>query len=343
LTRTITRIVFSFLSLRRRTRRAEIDIGPEKEFSGYDTRVSRVLPHEIVAAVFLIVGLVLLERMPVTYPRTALFLAYAMPGLVIFGLAASVSFFRLRGRREVWKRDLIDIARCCLVLMLVFSMSFLLKSFIYLLNHRELFKFDRALHFGHSPTIFLVTLLRNPLLLRVLDFYYTGFYFFMFIGVPSFLLAYLDRRGRFRFIAALVLMWIAGNVLYIVLPSWGPAFSDTRLVVDALQYMPRTVRVQTALYQELSSLVRSPLAPRNVRYGSVAAFPSLHVGIITLFALATRKLLPAGFALLIVAILLMQIGSVVTGYHFMIDGYAGMLLAAGSWFAARWSSGPHEG
>jgi hypothetical protein len=306
--------------------------------------VSRVLPHEIVAAVFLIAGLILLERMPVTYPRTALFLAYAVPALIIFAVAAAVSLFRFRARRDLWKGELIHIGRCCLALLLVFSMSFLLKSFIYLINRRvwdrELFALDRALHFGYSPTIFLVTLLDNPLLLGFLDLYYSMFYFFMFIGVPALLLAFLDRRARMRFTAALTLMWISGNVLYLLLPSWGPAFTDTRLVVDALRYMPRTMWVQSQLYQELSSLVRSPLAPRNVRFGSVAAFPSLHVGIVTLFALATRKLLPAGFALLIIAIVLMQIGSVVTGYHFMIDGYAGMLLAAGAWFVARWSAGP---
>lgn len=292
-----------------------------------------------MAVVYFAVGVVILERLPVTYPRAALFLAHAVPTLIIFTIASLLSFVRHRRHRDIWKRELVEISRCCVAIVLVFSVSFVLKSFIYLINarvwDRELYWLDRAIHLGHSPTVFLVTLLGDRSFLRFLDLYYSFFYFFMFVGVPGALLAYLGHRKRVQFTAALVLMWLAGNVIYLLLPSWGPAFSDTALVVEALQSMPRTVWVQTQLYEELSTLVRDPLAPRFARFGSVAAFPSLHVAVVTLFAIATRKLLPAGFALLVIAVILMQIGSVITGYHFMVDGYAGALLAAGAWWLAR--------
>jgi len=298
----------------------------------------RLQPHEIIAALYFIAGVIVLERLPVTYPRAAIFLAHSVPTLSIFALAAAMSFFRFRSRRERWRHELRDIARCCVSIALVFSVSFVVKSFIHLVNSRvwdrELFAVDRMLHFGHSPTIFLVTLLDDVWFLHFLDFYYSLFYAVMFLAVPALLLAFLGHRGRVRFTAALVLMWIAGNVLYLVLPSWGPAFSDTALVLQALQSMPRTVWVQTQLYGELSSLVHAPLAPRFAKFGSVAAFPSLHVAVVTLFALATRKLLPAGAALLLIAVVLMQVGSVVTGYHFMVDGYAGALLAVLGWVVA---------
>lgn len=297
--------------------------------------IRRLLPHEILAIVFCLVGIVLLERMPVTYPRSALFLAFASPVLLIFILAAGIAALRDRSR---FRENVAGIARCCAPLLFVLATAFLLKSFIHVINPRVydrlLFVIDRRLHFGFSPTIFLTTLFDNHLFLRGLDLYYTSVYFVLFIGVTAALLGTLDPALRLRFAAAFAMMWMAGTALYLVVPSWGPAFSATPLVERTLRSMPHTVWVQRQLYGELASLVNHPLAPRLVRFGSVAAFPSLHVAVLTLFTLALRRLSRLGFVLGLGGALLMLFGSVITGYHFLIDGEAGALLAAGAWFVA---------
>jgi hypothetical protein len=296
----------------------------------------RLLPHEILAIVFCLGGIVLLERMPVTYPRSALFLAFASPMLLIFVLASAIAALRDRSRL---RENVVGIARCCAPLLCVFATAFLLKSFIHVINprvyDRQLFLIDRWLHFGFSPTIFLTTLFDNRLFLRGLDLYYTSVYFILFIGVTAALLGLLDAAGRLRFAAAFAMVWMAGTALYLLVPSWGPAFSATPLVERALRSMPHTVWVQRQLYGELASLVNHPLAPRLVRFGSVAAFPSLHVAVLTLFTLALRRLSRLGFVLGLAGAGLMLLGSVITGYHFLIDGEAGALLAAVAWLLAR--------
>ncbi|HEV8434904.1 MAG TPA: phosphatase PAP2 family protein [Thermoanaerobaculia bacterium] len=293
--------------------------------------------HEIVAALFCIVGVVLLERMPVTYPRSALLLTYASPIAVIFAAAVVIAAIRRRNRALVIQ-DAKEIARACVTLALVFAVSFLLKSFTYLINprvyDRQLFALDRKLHFGYSPTIFFDALFNQPAFLQFMDVFYAVIYYALFIFGTAAMFALLDSRYRFRYGAAFVLMWLTATVFYLVIPSWGPAFSATTLVEPALRHMPRTMWLQAQLYRELSTLIKAPLAPRVAYLGGVAAFPSLHIGCVTLMAIASRHVARLAFVVAVVCVVLMQFGSVITGYHFMIDGYAGMLIAGGSWWLA---------
>ena len=294
--------------------------------------------HELIAALFCIAGVIVLERMPVTYPRSALLLAYASPIALIFGISVAIAAVRRRNRKLL-VADAKEIARCCVTLAIVFAVAFVLKSFIHLINprvyDRQLFVLDRNLHFGYSPTLFLVALFNQPAFLKFMDVYYTIIDYVLFLFGTSAMYALLDSRRRMQFGAAFVLMWIVSTVLYLVIPSWGPAFSATGLVEPALRHMPRTVWLQSQLYRELSSLVRAPTAPRVAYFGGVAAFPSLHVAYVTLLAIAARHVARFGVAIAIVAVVLMQVGSVITGYHFMLDGYAGALIAGGSWWLAR--------
>ena len=294
--------------------------------------------HEIVAAVFCITGIVILERMPVTYPRGALLLTYAVPIAIIFAIAVAIAAARRRDRKLALG-DAREIARWCATLAIVFAVSFLLKSFIYLINprvyDRQLYALSIKLHFGYSPVVFFVTLFNQPQCLKFMDIFYTYVDYSLFIFGTAAMFALLDSRLRFRFGAAFALMWMAATILYLVIPSWGPAFSATRLVEPALHYMPRTEWLQSQLYRELSSLINNPLGPRIAYFGGVAAFPSLHVAYVALLAIAARHVARLAFVLALVALFLMQVGSVVTGYHFMIDGYAGIVIAAGSWWLAR--------
>jgi hypothetical protein len=294
--------------------------------------------HEIVSGLFCVGGVILLERMPVTYPRSALLVAYASPIALIFVIAVAIAAIRRRNR-NLLIADAKEIARCCITLAIVFAVAFVLKSFIHLINSRvwdrQLFVLDRDLHFGFSPTLFFVTLFRSPPFLAFVDVYYTLVDYLLFLFGTATMYALLDSRRRRQFGAAFVLMWIVSTVLYLLVPSWGPAFSARGLVEPALRFMPRTVWLQSQLYRELSSLVRAPTAPRVAYFGGVAAFPSLHVAYVALLAIAARHVARFGFAIAILAVVLMQIGSVITGYHFMIDGYAGVMIAAGSWWLAR--------
>lgn len=315
---------------------------------GQDDFASRVgslrpFPHEIVALTFVAAGIVVLERLPVTYPRTALLRVWALPIAVVCGLALAIglaaAFLRRRhggpGLDPV--TDVVFLVRSGIVLVLTLSVHFLLKSFIYLINprvwDRQLDGLDQTIHLGVSPSIFLTTLLHNGLLLHFVDIVYSGLYFFILVAYTAILLGLLPPRRKLAFTAAFLLLWIVGMVIYIALPTWGPAFVFPDEFADTLPSMPNTATVQGVLFGEISSLVRNPFGPRVVRFGCVAAFPSLHVAVITLFALASRTISRRWFEANIVLLLVMVVGSVITGYHYLVDSYAGVILAGACWWA----------
>ena len=60
----------------------------------------------------------------------------------------------------------------------------------------------------------------------------------------------------------------------------------------------------------------------------IAAFPSLHVGFQTFVFLWFRRLWLSGQIIFAIFVLLIFLGSVITGWHYLVDAYAGLLLAA---------------
>ena len=294
---------------------------------------------------FVVAGIAVLESLPVTYPRAALVLAYA-PYLATILAAAALAHVLLRwGRRRRGeptlpsKDELLFFARTLPLLMLTLSTHFLLKSFVWLVNprtwDRELLAWDQSFHLGVSPSLFLTTLIDHPAFLRGIDVFYSGVYYALVIVSLAVLLTVSTLPRRLAFATAFAMLWIVGAVLYLSLPSWGPVFVVPGDFEATLQHMPGTVSVQSVLFEEVSSLVRDPLAPRVVRFGSVAAFPSLHLAVVTLFALASRGVSRAWFRANVVVVGIMVVGSVVTGYHYLIDTWAGMLIAAACWWTAR--------
>ncbi|HEY0788687.1 MAG TPA: phosphatase PAP2 family protein [Thermoanaerobaculia bacterium] len=306
-------------------------------------RSLRPFPHEWVILAYLAVSFWLLEHMPVTYPRTALLLAYARPVFLIALVAALVVLLRLRFGKEP-REPLADtafaIGRICLLLMVAWATHFLLKSFVFVINPRtwdlQLAVWDQRIHLGFSPSAFFTALFRARLFLNVLDLFYSGFYYFIVIGYAGALLGLLPQRLRFAFGAAFTLTWVVGSVLYVAFPSWGPVYVFSSEFVETLRYMPITVSVQRVLYEEISSLVRNPEALRYVKFGSVAAFPSLHVAVVTLYAAASRRVSRRWFHANILLVVAMVLGSVITGYHYLIDAWAGIILALGLWWACAW-------
>ncbi|HEU5163470.1 MAG TPA: phosphatase PAP2 family protein [Thermoanaerobaculia bacterium] len=303
-------------------------------------RSPRPFPHEWMILAYLIAALVLLETMPVTYPRIALIAAYAGPVGVITAIAALVTLLRHRrgGERDVpLSGDLLAIGRIVLLLSVAWATHFLLKSFIFVINPKtwDLFfaVWDQRIHLGFSPSTFFTTLFRAKWFLFALDLVYSGAYFLVVLIYTSIFLGILPLRLKMAFGAAFTLLWVVGSSLYVAMPSWGPVYVFSDEFVNTLRYMPLTVSIQRTLFEEISSLVRNPEALRYVKLGSVAAFPSLHVAVVMLFALASRHISRRWFHANVILMAVMVIGSVVTGYHYLIDGWAGIALAAGLWFA----------
>jgi len=125
-----------------------------------------------------------------------------------------------------------------------------------------------------------------------------------------------------------------------LIPSLGPAFRFPDVWLPFAYGLDITQHFQALLMKNYQSVLRLP------RGGSVqdvqlmlgiAAFPSLHVAFQMFAFLWMRRLWIYGEIVFGIFALVILIGSVVTGWHYLIDGVAGIVLAAFAYKAAVWA------
>jgi len=201
---------------------------------------------------------------------------------------------------------------------------------------QQLWDFSRAISFGYSPSIFLVTLFSAPVMMRFFDASYCTILFPALSIVPSFVFSMTERRVRIAFMNSNTLLWLVGGWLYVAIPSLGPAYRFPEIWLPLAPYLTRTQEVQRLLianYRAVQLSLKASSEPINIFFG-VAAFPSLHVGFQVLAFFWMRRLTRWGTVFAILA-LFTFIGSVVTGWHYVVDGIAGGLLAWACYAAAQ--------
>lgn len=231
-----------------------------------------------------------------------------------------------------------DLVRILVSFSLVETSHLILKVYIPVINpsnHDALFyTLDRAIFFGHDPVRAVLEFFTSPVSLRLIDAVYSGFYYFFLWGGVVIFLAVFEGRRRIAFFSSFMMMWQLGLLLYVLLPSWGPVYIRPDEWVPALKCMPVTVHVQSVLHEETRSIV---MGHYNlvIRYFGLAAFPSLHVGVFVLYSLWARLLNRPYFWCNVVMVALIFIGSMVTGYHYFVDGLGGALVAVTVFAAAR--------
>lgn len=297
---------------------------------------------EIFAVANFIVIQALLWPMPaplLTLPRALwtvmlAFLVQAAIGVVIRALIAR------------WRHDLpayiaiirspgwiVDTLRLAIASALFIHAYGWIKLAIPLLHPRlfdqELWDLDAKLLAGHSPNEFFLALFSEPPMLRAIDWSYANIFFASLVIATLIFGSAPSRDVRVAFMNSNVVLWLAGAWLYVAVPSLGPAFAFPAVWQPLSALLDRTQTLQRLLmtnYHNLMLLAHGVRRPINLFFG-VAAFPSLHVAFQMLLFLWTRRVWRAGqviFGVFVVAILL---GSMVTGWHYLIDGVAGIALA----------------
>jgi len=201
----------------------------------------------------------------------------------------------------------------------------------------ELWNLDRVLFFGISPNIFTLNLLANPYVLHTIDLSYSAIFlvsleigFAYFLSAPS-------RRLRIAFITGNSIMWLIGAWLYMLIPSLGPAYRFPDVWLQYSAVLNHTQGQQGMLWKNYAEILklRIPGAsqePINIFLG-IAAFPSLHVAFQTFVFLWFRRLWTWGEVTFALFVFVIFLGSMITGWHYMIDGLAGLLLAWLVWAA----------
>jgi hypothetical protein len=190
----------------------------------------------------------------------------------------------------------------------------------------SLARLDAALHGGMTPDRWLLPLVEPWL--PAIDWIYSSTWYALLAAVT--LWAGWSRSSRY--LLASTLAWIIlGIVVATAFASAGPCYFTSLGYGDTYQPLMQTLRRQDlsalAIQAELWRTYQG--APTSVVAG-ISAFPSLHLALPTLYALAFRRLRWAFVGYLLVTLL----GSIVLGWHYAVDGYAGILGGWGCWWLA---------
>ena len=152
----------------------------------------------------------------------------------------------------------------------------------------------------------------------------------------SFFCAAPDAGTRRRFMLSTVLIWTLGPWTYMAVPALGPIYVQSETWRELTPEMPLTHGAQLMLWQNYQTVLagrEGGLNRFNPTHG-IAAMPSLHVGGHWLLLLWIRRRARPWLVPAVIGWGLTFLGSIVTGWHYALDGYVGIGIATLAYWAA---------
>lgn len=188
----------------------------------------------------------------------------------------------------------------------------------------DLERLDILLHLGFDPLRVPVYLADHPIITGAIDFLYVVWYFVKAPMVVIFLLV-RNRRLHVGFYGAYLSIWIVGGLFAVAFPSLGPIYTHPELYESLNK--PFATGFQERLWTHYQQMLAAPEEYQALIYEGIAAFPSLHVAVVALFAFFLGRVHRGAAALMWAFTVVIQFGSVLLGWHYAVDGYFGILLA----------------
>ena len=314
------------------------------------TRARMTRAYEIVALLNLIAVHLFLQRTRIAPPflefvDTLIEFVPQFLYLTAGGLLARGAWAAAHRRFRPWIRRLrrwrwwVETLRLVLTIGLVLHAYAFLKVLMPLATSSQadatLWNIDRLLLVGHSPSVMFLELFSAPTALLLIDWTYEHVFQWSLYLALAFGLSAPSNRVRISLVSAMTWLWIAGGWLYYTLPSLGPAYAYPEVWAVHREALARTTYLQGELMRNFQNVLHTARTgesrPIAIMYG-VAAFPSLHVAFQTFLAFFVRRVAPAWGSLVIAAAIVIFVGSVVTGWHYLTDSLTG---AAMGWIAFR--------
>jgi len=201
--------------------------------------------------------------------------------------------------------------------------------------------FDRFLFFGHDPAQVLHDLLGTSWAAHFLS----GVYFLWIAMVPvSIAVALVWTRFTSAgawFVTAISVDWLLGAVLYYLVPTVGPIYSDPQTFAG----LPHTyvTDLASSMWEDRLEVLAAPTTHNGLQ--TIAAFPSLHVGIMVTITFAVvffrlPRIVRVGAYLMLVFTIL---ATVYLGWHFVADVFAGAALGAFAFWISAMATGNRKG
>ena len=206
---------------------------------------------------------------------------------------------------------------------------------------------DRALLFGHDAWEVTHGLLPSAYAGAVIDELYMAWIYVLFACVFVAALQPLGDRRRTAYLVATGLCWaIAGSLMAVVFSSAGPVYVERlfgdpvfRPLAERLAEMNRTEEI--AALVTIERLWEGYVGAPDVTPMGISAVPSMHLCMVALNACYAFRFGRAWGWVMVVFAVLTLFGSVHLGWHYLVDGLAGIVLGAVFWavgwrFAGWW-------
>jgi len=197
---------------------------------------------------------------------------------------------------------------------------------------------DRLLHFGNDAyQLFVLTnFLPSG---NILELFYGPIWLLVLFVAPA-LIGFFDASAprKWRFVGMTLISWVVlGNVVAFLGLSAGPAFYDriygTERFADFFTFFNAAGLNDTLVEESQAWLWDMHIQGKSWIGTGISAFPSVHVATscaIALYCWDVNRLLGI-VGLIYLSIILML--SVLTGYHYAVDGYFSILVI---WIFWRW-------
>ena len=218
-----------------------------------------------------------------------------------------------------------------------------LKSFVPFVNGSlwdgRLEKLDRLLWLGHDPASVLHSVFGTGLAAPFFSFVYVAWIVLVPVTLVIALVWSRDRVGGEWYVTAVAVDWVLGVATYFALPTLGPVYSRPWHFAR----LPHTyvTTLQDTMIHDRHTVLHDPFATHVVQ--TIAAFASLHVGIMVTVCLMTellgmrRWIRATGWVFLALTV----VATVYLGWHFFVDTLGGVVLGAGGVWIAALGTGNH--
>jgi len=220
-----------------------------------------------------------------------------------------------------------------------------LKSYVPFVNDRlwdnDLASLDRLLWLNHDPALVLHDVFGTGWAAHFFSFIYVAWIAFVPVSL-AIALVWTRRTGAGAwYVTAIAVDWLLGVVVYYLVPSLGPIYSSP----GDFAALPHTwvTSLEADLWNDRVAVLSGPHATTQVQ--TIAAFASLHVGIMVTAAIMTHLLHLARPWRVIawVCLGLTVLSTIYLGWHFSVDTVGGFVLGSAAVWIAALGTGNHVG
>jgi hypothetical protein len=197
----------------------------------------------------------------------------------------------------------------------------------------ELAAVDSWLFAGHDPAALLHQLLGTGVSAHLLAVVYVAWIALVPATIAIALVWTRNSSAAAWVVTAIAVDWFLGAVIYVLLPTLGPIYSEPGQFAD----LPHTfvTDLQSTMGADRAAVLADPWAADTLQ--TIAAFASLHVAImVTICLVAELIAMPRWVRVSAwVFLALTCLSTVYLGWHFVVDVVGGVAMGA----AAVWFSG----